>query len=167
MRARFIVASVSIAALLGAAACTTTDPYQSGPVRNNTGSGAIAGALGGALLGYLTNTSNGEQGRKNALIGAGVGASRLHVSNYDYVNPLPYGKGTKGSHSNDSNWSFSWALMAGLGYQVTENLVIDAGYRFLNLGDAKTSVKVGPKGKVDFKDIQAHEFRVGFRYLIN
>lgn len=73
MRAKFIVASVSIAALLGAAACTTTDPYQSGPVRNNTGTGAIAGALGGALLGYLTNTSNGEQGRKNALIGAGVG----------------------------------------------------------------------------------------------
>ena len=74
MRAKFIVASVSIAALLGAAACTTTDPYRSGPVRNNTGTGAIAGALGGAVLGYLTNTSNGEQGRKNALIGAGIGA---------------------------------------------------------------------------------------------
>jgi outer membrane protein OmpA-like peptidoglycan-associated protein len=26
------------------------------------------------VLGYLTNTSNGEQGRRNALIGAGVGA---------------------------------------------------------------------------------------------
>jgi outer membrane protein OmpA-like peptidoglycan-associated protein len=32
------------------------------------------GALGGALVGYLTNTSDSEQGRKNALIGAGVGA---------------------------------------------------------------------------------------------
>ena len=74
MRAKFIVASVSIAALLGASACTTTDPYSSTPTRNNTGTGAIAGALGGALLGYLTNTSNGEQGRKNALIGAGIGA---------------------------------------------------------------------------------------------
>ena len=74
MRAKLIVASVSIAAMLGAAACTTTDPYSSTPTRNNTGTGAIAGALGGALLGYLTNTSNGEQGRKNALIGAGIGA---------------------------------------------------------------------------------------------
>ena len=36
--------------------------------------GAIAGAVGGALLGYLTNTSDGEQGRKNALLGAGIGA---------------------------------------------------------------------------------------------
>ena len=74
MRAKIIVAGVSIAALLGAAACTTTDPYRSAPQRNNTGTGAIAGAVGGALLGYLTKTSNGEQGRKNALIGAGIGA---------------------------------------------------------------------------------------------
>ena len=74
MRAKLIVASVSLAAMLGAAACTTTDPYSSTPTRNNTATGAIAGALGGAVLGYLTNTSSGEQGRKNALIGAGVGA---------------------------------------------------------------------------------------------
>lgn len=74
MRAKLIVASVSIAALLGASACTTTDPYSSTPTRNNTGTGALAGAGIGALLGYLTNTSSGEQGRKNALIGAGIGA---------------------------------------------------------------------------------------------
>ena len=74
MRAKLIVAGVSIAALLGAAACTTTDPYSSTPRRNNTGTGVIAGALGGALLGYLTNTSKSEEGRKNALIGAGIGA---------------------------------------------------------------------------------------------
>lgn len=65
------------AALLGAAAltaCSTTDPYTGMPVRNNTGTGVLAGAAGGALLGYLTNTNKGEQGRKNALIGAGIGA---------------------------------------------------------------------------------------------
>lgn len=74
MRARLALVSVSIAALLGASACTTTDPYRSAPQRNNTGTGVLAGAAAGALLGYLTNTSNGEQGRKNALIGAGIGA---------------------------------------------------------------------------------------------
>lgn len=56
MRAKIIVVGVSIAALLGAAACTTTDPYSSTPTRNNTGTGVLAGALGGAVLGYLTNT---------------------------------------------------------------------------------------------------------------
>ena len=72
MHAKLIVTGISVAALLGA--CTTTDPYSSTPRRNNTGTGVIAGALGGALLGYLTNTSNSEEGRKNALIGAGIGA---------------------------------------------------------------------------------------------
>jgi outer membrane protein OmpA-like peptidoglycan-associated protein len=74
MRTNFVVASLGVVAMLGATACTTTDPYSSTPRRNNTGTGVLAGALGGAVLGYLTNTSNGEQGRKNALIGAGVGA---------------------------------------------------------------------------------------------
>ena len=74
MRTNFIVAGVGVLAMLGTTACTTTDPYSSQPRRNNTGTGVLAGALGGAVLGYLTNTSNGEQGRRNALIGAGVGA---------------------------------------------------------------------------------------------
>jgi outer membrane protein OmpA-like peptidoglycan-associated protein len=74
MRAKIILVSASIAALLGATACTTTDPYSSAPRRNNAGTGVIAGALGGALLGYLTNTSDSEEGRENALLGAGIGA---------------------------------------------------------------------------------------------
>lgn len=74
MRPHLFVTVGAVAALLGATACTTTDPYRSAPQRNNTATGAIAGALGGAVLGYLTNTSSGEQGRRNALIGAGVGA---------------------------------------------------------------------------------------------
>jgi len=65
------VAMASAAAL---AACTTTDPYTGMPVRNNTGTGVLTGAGVGAVLGYLTNTNKGEQGRKNALIGAGIGA---------------------------------------------------------------------------------------------
>ena len=74
MRSKLLLTGASIAILLGGVACTTTDPYSSAPRRNNTGTGVIAGALGGALLGYLTNTSNSEEGRKNALIGAGIGA---------------------------------------------------------------------------------------------
>jgi outer membrane protein OmpA-like peptidoglycan-associated protein len=74
MRAKIFIASAGVITLLATAACTTTDPYSSTPRRNNTGTGVIAGALGGAILGYLTNTSNSEEGRKNALIGAGIGA---------------------------------------------------------------------------------------------
>jgi len=66
--------AVCLLAATALGACTTIDPYSGETVRNNTGTGVIAGALGGALLGYLTNTSDGEQGRKNALLGAGIGA---------------------------------------------------------------------------------------------
>jgi len=83
MRMNLIVTGLGVAAMLGASACTTMDPYSSTPQRNNTGTGAIYGALGGAVLGYLTNTSDGEQGRRNALIGAGVGAlGGAAVGNY-------------------------------------------------------------------------------------
>ncbi len=72
MRLKPLIAGAAVAGLL--AACTTMDPYSSTPQRNNTGTGALVGVGIGALLGYLTNTSDGEQGRRNALIGAGVGA---------------------------------------------------------------------------------------------
>ena len=64
----------AIAAALTLAACTTTDPYTGETRPNYTGRGVLIGAAAGAALGYLTNTSDSEEGRTNALIGAGVGA---------------------------------------------------------------------------------------------
>lgn len=96
-------------------------------------------------------------------IGAGVGASRIKVSNYRFVNP----DGSSGSQGGDSRWDFSWALMAGLGYEVSDNLIIDAGYRYLNIGDGKTKTVRGGSEPVKFKDLQAHEVRVGFRYMLD
>lgn len=69
----FRIAAV-VAATLVASACTTTDPYTGETRTNNTGRGALLGAAAGAALGYLTNTSNSDEGRTNALIGAGIGA---------------------------------------------------------------------------------------------
>lgn len=51
------------------AACTTTDQYGN-VTQNRTGTGVLAGAAAGALLGTLA----GGDDRRNALIGAGVGA---------------------------------------------------------------------------------------------
>ena len=62
----FFVAALT---LMLAAACTTTDQYGN-VTRNNTGTGILAGAAAGALLGTLA----GGDDRRNALIGAGVGA---------------------------------------------------------------------------------------------
>lgn len=98
-------------------------------------------------------------------VGAGVGASYINVSDYSFVNP----DGSKGKQKGDKDWSFSWALMAGVGYNISDNLIVDLGYRYLNLGDGKTKKVNGFDGakSVKFDDLQAHEFRVGFRYLID
>lgn len=77
------VIALGLSGALALGACTTVDPNTGQTVRNNTATGAIAGALGGAALGYLTNTNRSEQGRKNALIGAGIGAlAGAGVGNY-------------------------------------------------------------------------------------
>lgn len=55
---------------LFAASCTTVDPVTGERTRNNTATGAIFGAIGGAALGTLA----GGDDRRNALIGAGIGA---------------------------------------------------------------------------------------------
>lgn len=63
---KLIVAAMALGL---AAACTTTDQYGN-VTRNNTGTGVLAGAAAGALLGTLA----GGDDRRNALIGAGIGA---------------------------------------------------------------------------------------------
>jgi len=63
---------ISAAFLLGA--CQTQDPYTGEQKTSHATRGAIFGALGGAAIGALTNTSSGKQAARNALIGAGVGA---------------------------------------------------------------------------------------------
>ena len=69
-----LLVGLGLVGILALGACTTTAPNTGLVVRDNTRTGALAGAAGGALLGYLTNTNKGEEGRTNALIGAGVGA---------------------------------------------------------------------------------------------
>jgi len=74
---------VSAAALSFVAGCTTTDPYTGETRPNNTARGALIGAGLGAALGYLTNTNDSQEGRTNALIGAGIGAlAGAGVGNY-------------------------------------------------------------------------------------
>ena len=73
---KILTALVAAVALVG---CTTVDPVTGEVSRNNTGTGVIVGALGGAALGTLA----GGDDRRNALIGAGIGAlAGAAIGNY-------------------------------------------------------------------------------------
>ena len=93
-------------------------------------------------------------------IGGGVGGANLRAD--DYSNSLL--PGTTIPSSN--RWTFAWALMAGVSYGVTPNVLIDLGYRYLHLGDAQSGIDT-LGGSFSVNDLNANEVRLGVRYLIN
>lgn len=67
--------------------------------------------------------------------------------------------------SHDGNYdttNFAWNVGAGVGYSVTDNVVLDLGYRYTSFGDAK---KVD-NGRISFraKDLSGHSALLGLRY---
>jgi opacity protein-like surface antigen len=85
-------------------------------------------------------------------VGAGVGAARLHAT--DYAAPFASG-------ASDTQWRVAWALMGGLGYAVAPNLMVDVGYRYMNFGDMTVG---SDAGAMTLKNLAAHEVRVGVRW---
>jgi len=61
-----------------------------------------------------------------------------------------------------SSWKFAWALLAGVTYDVADNVKIDVGYRFLNSG--KYVGLAGASGATAAPyDLISHEVRLGVR----
>ncbi len=90
-------------------------------------------------------------------IGAGVGASYTRVSDYASAVAPPFS-----GDVNKAQWKFSWAGMAGIAYAISHDLMIDVGYRYLNIGDVSTGSDAF--GAMTFKNVAAHEARVGVRW---
>ncbi|GAA0251230.1 hypothetical protein LNAOJCKE_3900 [Methylorubrum aminovorans] len=101
-------------------------------------------------------------------IGAGVG-----VAHHSFGGVTDKGFGAYeggygiGRHSERTN--FAWALHAGLGYAVTQNVRFEAAYRYLNMGEATTGVVTCtpdcPKTVYRVKELEAHDVKVGLRYM--
>jgi opacity protein-like surface antigen len=104
-------------------------------------------------------------------VGAGLGFVRHNTSN-GHITDTVNGQGVTGTIDAASSTHVAGALMAGLTYQIRERMSIDAGYRFLYLGQTATgavkdtfstnTVVIAPDPTVE--QIHAHEFRVGLRY---
>ena len=71
------------------------------------------------------------------------------------------------SHGGEDGWRFTYALMAGLAYDLTKNFKLDLGYKYRHIdgGDMfgcdspQTLRRHGSHGNID-----THEVRVGLRY---
>ena len=70
----------------------------------------------------------------------------------------------------DGDTGLGWQLLAGLGYQISDNLTWDTHYRYMNADDLKFDGSVAPVlgtvggGAVTFDNIGAHSLMTGFRY---
>jgi opacity protein-like surface antigen len=97
-------------------------------------------------------------------VGAGIGGSNIRVP--EYANPVISASG--GQVENSTRWNLSWAFMAGVSYRFTPKLLLDVGYRYLHLGDARSGPQ--PPAFTDrtyFRDISAQEVRVGLRVMLD
>lgn len=100
-------------------------------------------------------------GRFNPYLGAGLGTAYHQVSAGTTQ--------TGGTTGEASNWNVAGSLMAGFTVLLTERVNLDAGYRFLYLGETKageTTDNINVVGGPTVEDMHAHEFRFGLRYDI-
>ncbi|MBA1156542.1 outer membrane protein [Microvirga mediterraneensis] len=100
-------------------------------------------------------------------VGAGVGIahnifSRQVLATYDPATGIE----TAVRIAGGDDFSLAWALMAGVGYQLSSNFSLDLGYRYASLGAVKTRSYDTGIG-VDMESIGAHEMRLGVRYSFN
>ncbi|MGL4323225.1 MAG: outer membrane protein, partial [Beijerinckiaceae bacterium] len=125
-------------------------------------------------------------------IGAGIGVSRNKFSNYAgtyYIGPAHPAYGTvcaggpwvapavetcpsPSQIGNGTRTELAYALMAGTAIEISPALKIDLGYRFMHYGktrsgaDAVALAGVPPTTiTIGTKDLNAHEFRFGLRYM--
>jgi opacity protein-like surface antigen len=107
-------------------------------------------------------------------VGAGIGASRNSIHSFRDMGIDPAtGSPTLAYADSDKKWDFAWALHAGLGYAVTDQMTIDLGYSFVHLGDGRSGDIVTYDGTnnidnpMHFKDITSHDFKLGVRYAFH
>ena len=106
-------------------------------------------------------------------IGAGVGTARVQIANFLDQGVASLAGGGVGpslvSAATGSQWNFAWALHAGLSYQVTQNMAVDLGYSYVNLGNGTTGVDSAfdhsAGGHVfQFHNITSQDVKLGVRW---
>ncbi|MDI7860596.1 porin family protein [Rhizobiaceae bacterium n13] len=106
-------------------------------------------------------------------LGAGLGATNLRWDTLNAsANCVDGAASCAGAPSDsarfggDSSWRFTYALMAGVSYDVSDRVKLDLGYRFSDIagGNMFGSTGAGLTGRDD--GLSRHEFRAGLRIAL-
>lgn len=105
----------------------------------------------------------GTFGRITPYVGAGIGFAYNQMDEVYFTgNPALVNR-----IAGNSDLSFAWSLMAGVGYKLTNRATLDVGYRYIDLGEIESG-RVDSAGFVNpavyVDDLASHEIKVGLRY---
>jgi opacity protein-like surface antigen len=112
--------------------------------------------------------------------GVGVAYNRLYGMTDQGQASTPTFTGPAGGYfNNGSTTNFAWALMAGLDFNITPNLKLELGYRYLNMGkissgtdNCANAVGTGsgfsctPNSVRSTSTLASNDFRIGLRWMI-
>ncbi|OLP61125.1 hypothetical protein BJF93_03500 [Xaviernesmea oryzae] len=114
-------------------------------------------------------------------IGAGVGATRLSYGSVkeswtcQEAGAACSGNALQGErYDGEASWRFTYALMAGASYNLTDRLALDVGYRYSDIADGKifdykgweaANGATGDKTRDD--GLRRHEIRAGLRFFFD
>ncbi len=76
---------------------------------------------------------------------------------------LPWLQINPNQYSKKTNWNFSWNVMAGVSYDVSQNFKIDVGYRLMNAGSYTSLPSMLTLAPGVTKELVSQEVRLGFR----
>jgi opacity protein-like surface antigen len=154
-------------------------PVAGGITRQNN---QLDGSLSTTLLmanGYVDLGTFCALGCINPYLGVGLGIANHRFSSVSDISStatIPTGGVAGPSNTftdyfqSKSRTNLAWALMAGASVDVSRNVKLELGYRYLNMGRAETGTLFAnnpPNTIVRVKDIDSHDFRIGMRWALN
>lgn len=156
--------------LRGTSGWAVTDRYTN--TDGSSGANFHRGHLSSAVIMANAYADLGTWYRVTPFVGAGVGYA-WHWTSGGVDSGFHAGPGmapdpTGGTYSDGKSGSFAWALMAGLGYKVSERLTLEVAYRYMDLGSVKTGnlncfdTCYRPKMKIN--DLAFHDVKLGMRW---
>ena len=113
-----------------------------------------------SALAALLNAYVEFDGVVRPYVGGGIGVSRVEATDWRTTRP----DGRTGRRPDAEGWNFAWALAGGVGFDVADNVTLDAGYRYLTLGSAetgRTAIGGGGRGRAELEDVAVHLVRLG------
>lgn len=139
-----------------------------------TEDGAKFSAMGVMANGYV---DLGTYAGFTPYVGAGLGYTLVRWKNLNSESFCVGGDCTtsaavgSSTHGGDDSWRFTYALMAGVGYEIAPNLTLDLGYKYRNIDGGNmykwnsTDSVAGASG-FQGRDggLKTHEIKVGLRY---